>query len=81
MKINESHITALKGAVSLLEKSVFKELDCDAVIDCYGKLFMLKKVIEQMEKELNPPPVTSTPTPSLKKAKKKKAKKDATQSK
>ena len=79
MKITKKHTTALEGAVSLLEKAYFKELDCDGVIDIYGKLFVLKELIGEMNKDMNPPLVTETP--SLVREKKKKAKKDATQSK
>lgn len=77
MKIEKKHVAALEGAVTLLEKAHFKEVDCNEVIDFYSKLFIFKKLIEEMKEDMKPKTISGEIKPLKKEETKKKKKKDA----
>ena len=53
MKVTSKHLAALKGAVSLLDKASYANIDCDGIISSFNKLCALKALIEEMDNELN----------------------------
>jgi len=78
----QDQVATLKGVVTLLERAHYKDIDCDTIIDFYGKMYRLRELISHLEKQLdqtiaggkiekiNPEP------PKKKKASKKEAKKN-----